>query len=202
MTVRSLATALLLAALSGAEARACEGKEVQFDDQFQDATAGWAQHERAKIDSGAYIVTARENRSTTSLNWGFFFEDADFCIRTVVLPNSGLAAGIIFWAKNYNNYYVLQLEANRSYGFYRRHNGEWYTLVRGMPAVAKPPESEQDVLRIVAKRNRVTFYANGQQLREMRGQPPKGGWQIGVFVQAGQTEGSAIFKDVKVTSVD
>lgn len=204
--IRTVGVAVALALLATA-GMACEGQEVQFEDQFEDTLGGWDRSEERKVTDGRFTLTMQGYQGWTSLNRAFVFEEADTCVETIwandEVPLSG--AGVIIWAKDYDNFYLLELLSNGKYAVYRKVNASWVTLQdqTDLPNIKKE-KGASNTVRVQAKGNRAGLFVNGEKVVEFRGQPPKQGWHVGVFAECMTQEckTTAIsFDNVKITNV-
>lgn len=199
-----VAVALVLLATAG---MACEGQEVQFEDQFEDTLGGWDRSDERKVADGRFTLTVEGNQGWTSLNRAFVFEEVDTCIETIWptddVPESG--AGVIIWAKDYNNFYLLEVFNTGKYGVYRKVLGSWATLQdpTELPGV-RTEKGTNNTIRVQTKGNTAAMFVNGEKVVEFRGQPPKPAWHVGVYAECMTQEckTTAIsFDNVKVTDV-
>ena len=76
-------------------------------------------------------VKADASGGYTILYGGTIFDDADLCV-TVQVPNQTgkadqLAAGPVFWAEDYNNYYTFAITPGGSAAIIRRSGADGFT---------------------------------------------------------------------------
>ena len=121
----------------------------------------------------------------------FLFDDADFCVTVQVPSQTGngdqLAAGPVFWAQDYNNYYTFDITPGGSAAIVRRLKGKWVYVLDYRPAEGiKTKPGEKNVLRVTTRGNSVTTYINDVKFASVKAQVPDGGGQIGLHAESEQ----------------
>jgi hypothetical protein len=198
------AAALLIAAAFAWPASACEGTETVFEDKFNDDAGGWAINQDVEIKDGSFTFKLPPDAMQSDLNVTYTVDDADICSETV-WPDSGstiLGAGLLFWGEDNRNYLQFGVLNNGKFWIARRQDGKWYTIVENVDSSAiKVKPGESNMLRVTASGGDATFFINGEKVRDLRGQAPKGGWRFGLsgdnFDKA--KDARVVFKSVKVT---
>ncbi len=183
-------------------AHACEGQKVLFEDQFQDTSGGWEiLADRTEIKDSSLRITPQMSRSFVEINNGFFFDSADMCVDvTFGGQDAGDWGGLIFWFDDYENYFAFQVTPTGWYGIQRLFKGKWSMLADAESPAVKRGAGATNTVRVTAKGNLLTFYINGQRIRQMKGQPPKQEWQFGVQASSSKEHRATTeFKNVKVT---
>jgi hypothetical protein len=170
---------------------ACPDKGSIFQDSFTDQSGGWENDPGMKFGStGLQVAVAPGKVSDAELNATFYATDGDFCTDAVfpkVVPNTAFV-GLIFWATDYNNYYMFQITTAGRAQFYRRLNGNWISIFDAANPAIKTAAAAANEIRVVAKNNMSTFYVNGQKITNMRGQPPQSpNARFGYYVQLDAT---------------
>jgi hypothetical protein len=116
-------------------------------------------------------------------------------------PAPTWGSGLVFWAKDYSEYYALLINANGWFAV-QHHVANRYLLPvawRSTDAIKKGAGAENQV-QVVTKGNKATISVNGKELITLSGQPPNGGSLIGFKVASGtKAANSAAFGDLKVT---
>ena len=85
----------------------------------------------------------------------------------------------------------------------RRIEGKWHTIVENVASSAiKVKPGETNVLRVKASGDSATFLINGEKVRDLRGQAPRGGWRFGLSGDNFDKDKYArlVFRSVKVTN--
>jgi hypothetical protein len=198
------AAALLIVAAFVWPASACEGTEVVFEDKFADDAGGWAINQDVEIKDGSFTFKLPPDAMQSDLNVTYTVNDADICTETV-WPDGGstiLGAGLLFWGEDNRNYLQFGILNNGKFWIARRQDGKWYTIVENVDSSAiKVKPGESNMLRVKASGGDATFFINGEKVRDLRGQAPKGGWRFGLsgdnFDKA--KDARVVFRNVKVT---
>jgi hypothetical protein len=198
------AAALLIAAAFAWPASACEGTEIVFEDKFADDAGGWAINQDVEIKDGSFTFKLPPDAMQSDLNVTYTVNDADICSETV-WPDGGstiLGAGLLFWGEDNRNYLQFGILNNGKFWIARRQDGKWYTIVENVDSSAiKVKPGESNTLRVKASGGDATFFINGEKVRDLRGQAPKGGWRFGLsgdnFDKA--KDARVVFRSVKVT---
>ena len=205
MSKLAITAALVVCHLTFGAANACEGKNVLFEDQFQDDSGGWSiTEDRTEIKDGGLRITPRLNTSYTEDNPGFYFDDADICADIVLeTSDDGNWGALVFWFEDYDNYFIFQITPKGFYDIQRKFKGNWTRLIADAqsPAIKKEAGAANTV-RVTVKGNLLTFYINGEKVRQLRGQAPKQQWRFG-FMSGSPKEKrtTTVFKNVKITDV-
>lgn len=158
-----------------------------FADDFKDDGGGWdlsggrlkfgPDGLTATIPPGAVVIQA--------LNLTFDIRDASLCLASVMpasrdpLPSQG----IIFWARDYQSFYMAQTGTNRKVYVYRRVNAVWTKLYDAEVPGLKTEAGAINELGVELREGTVTVSVNGVQVRRFRGLPPEGASRFGVYAQ-------------------
>jgi hypothetical protein len=185
-----------------AAAAPCPGTVV-LQDAFNTANAAidlsaytWS---KIAVQGGTATITMLQAGDARAEEYsGKQYGDVNVCV-TVGTPATDKAesqiAGIVFWATDYNAYYVL--EVNPSNGQFavaqRAEAGTWTfpvawtansAIVQGM--------GKTNALRVQTKGTTATLFVNDTQVGTATGSPPAGGGQVGFY---GQSDSSATMND-------
>jgi hypothetical protein len=202
--------AILCAALTGCAvilsggANACDGDDVIFEDNFANDSGGWAILSSVEVKDGAFILKLRPDDIQTDLNVTYTVDDADIC-SDAVWPDGDariLGAGVLFWGEDNKNYYQFGVLNNGKFWIARKQDGKWATIVQNVEsdAIHTAPGSA-NTLRVKVDGDTASFFINGTKVRDLRGQPPKGGWRFGLSGDNFDKDKEAriLFRKVKVT---
>lgn len=175
----------------------CAGKaDVAFQDTFASPAPGWDDSSASRFFADNQMVFSfKEPGLLTWLYRPIRFKNGAVCgtVKAPMQANKldGVASGgLVFWATDYSNYYLAQIYLDGTYQIYRRLSNEWIPVVRrtksehiraGLGAVNE--------LQVALKDNSGTFFANGQQLVEFRGQPPESGGSFGLHGESESDRG-------------
>jgi 3-keto-disaccharide hydrolase len=201
----TLSGALLLCLSTWAgQALACEGHEVIFEDNFADDSGGWAMHQAVEVKDGTFVFKLAPDDMQTDLNVTFTVQDADIC-SDVVWPEGGpqtLGAGLLFWGEDNKDYFQFGILNNGKFWIARKQDGKWHTVVENVESsVINNGSGAANTLRVKVTGNTASFFINGTKVRDLRGQPPKGGWRFGLSGDNFDKDKEAriLFRKVKVT---
>jgi len=152
-------------------------------------------------------VKADPSGGYTVLYGGSIFDDADLCVTVQVPSKTGnsdqLAAGPVFWAQDYNNYYTFDMTPGGSAAIVRRLRGKWvYVLDYRKAEGIKTQPGDKNVLRVTTSGNTVTTYINDVKFASVKAQVPENGGQIGLHAESEQAHRDTWkFLNLKVTDL-
>ncbi len=185
---------------------ACKGTQVLYEDNFATLDPAWGTlSPNLSINNGKMIVQPDVNKSFTVINQGNILEDIDVCVNVILAksddPAWGASAGLIFWAKDYSDYYYLLVSGNGWFSVNRWVNQR---SLRPVPwrenAVIKKGVGQTNQLRVVTKGNQATVYINDTEVISFTGQPAQGGSFIGLTANSPEKSQDVWeFSDLKVT---
>jgi hypothetical protein len=208
MTIRisaGITAALLLAA---SPALACKGDKVLFSDDFKQVDSSWGfDSPDVSVEEGKVKVKPQPDISNLLVYKGILFTNADYCI-TVRTPNSlsdndNTMAGPIFWATDYDNYYMFMITPSGFAEITRKVAGKWIDVVEWKqdPNIKRDPGSK-NVLEVVTDGNTVTTMINDVKFASVKGQAPEAGGQIGMRAQSEKNQVDTWkFTALKITNV-
>jgi hypothetical protein len=199
------AVVLLFAAAFACPVLACEGTEIVFEDKFADDAGGWAINKDVEVKDGSFTFRLPPDAMQSDLNVTYTVNDADICAEGVWPEgdSSILGAGLLFWAEDNKNYLQFGVLNNGKFWIARRIEGKWHTIVENIDSSAiKVKPGETNILRVKASGDAATFFINGEKVRYLRGQAPRGGWRFGLSGDNFDKEKGArlVFRSVKVTN--
>jgi hypothetical protein len=183
---------------------ACKGSQILYEDKFATMDPSWGTpSQKQTVSSGKFIIQPEANKSSTALNQGIAFEDMDACV-TVTLAKSddpAYGGGLVFWAKDFDDYYYLQLSGNGYFQIARWANGRFlYPVPWRENASVKQGVGQTNQLEVITKGNQATVYINGTEVVTIKGQPPQGGGLIGLKGDSSEKSQSIWeFSDLKIT---
>ena len=200
-----LAFFVLCSAAPAWRASACEGQEVIFEDKFHDDAGGWSIKDNIEVKDGAFTLKLPPDDMSSNLNVTFTVKDADICTDAMWPEGEQpvLGAGLLFWGEDNKNYLQFGVLNNGKFWIARRIEGKWHTIVENVASSAiKVKPGETNLLRVKASGDSATFFINGEKVRDLRGQAPKGGWRFGLSGDNFDKDKNArlVFRSVKVTN--
>jgi hypothetical protein len=199
---------LLLSALAANPALACKGKKTLFSDDFREVDASWATNgDSITVEDGRAKIKANPDAGYRVLYGGALFGDADMCV-TIRMPSDvtdagSASAGLIFWAQDYNDYYVFEVAANGMVTLQRLVKGRWLSIVdwrhvEGMNMGI----GAKNILRVTTSGSSIAIAINDMKIGSIKGQPPEGGGQVGLRSESEKTKRDAWkFSELKVTDL-
>ena len=182
----------------------CKG-QVLYEDNFAAMDPSWGTPSADRnVSNGRFLIQPVANSSSTVLNQGNVFEDMNACINVTLAksddPNSG-GGGLVFWAKDYNDFYYLEVFGNGFFQVVRWTSGRWlYPVSWRENAAIKKGIGQTNQLELMTKGNQTTVYVNSTEVITFKGQPPQGGSLIGLKGDSPE-KSQAIweFSDLKIT---
>jgi hypothetical protein len=201
----AIAIGVTVWALAGASAHACEGTDVLFEDNFESLDSTWGDADDSfYLKDGRLVVTPDFDKYYAALNTAGVYDDIDYCIRIYSLkadPQGNTFAGVIFWATDYDNYYYALIAGDGAVAVFRRQRGKVLQQVDWTPfEAARKGDEAVNNLRVVTVGKQASIYVNGQLFREVNGQPPPNGQEIGVrAISAKNVKAIYAFDDIKIT---
>jgi regulation of enolase protein 1 (concanavalin A-like superfamily) len=182
---RVIALAVFCLAFGSVAQAACKANgNVLFQDQFNELDASWGTFENYRAEDGKLVIQPPAGYNTSTINTASLYDDVDICVEMTVPPpvQQGNCGSIIFWAVDYDNYYSLQVSTDGQAAVWRRQKGKWLNQVawQDFASVRKTAETVNE-LRVTTAGNKAKLFINGKLFKEVKGQPPAGGSQIGLL---------------------
>jgi TIR domain len=174
---------------------ACNPEKVSFYDDFHKTDLGWniTISDQIHYADGQLVVTPAPNQMSAPKYLSLRYENVTVCAHIkspsqVKVPGSGAAGGVVFWASDYDNYYVAEIGSDGSYSIFRRIAGTWVNLIpRTKSEQIKSDPNAINEVAIVIVGDFAALFVNNTKLQEFRGQPPKGGGAFGLYAQSEKT---------------
>jgi len=188
--MRWMAVGLILALQAAAcgAAAACEGQagSVIFEDTFADDSGGW--DTSAVVKPPNLVMTLGKTQVVQIENLTFEATFADYCIDFVLptspAPDNTVTAGIILWAQNYDNYYLVMVASNGNVGLYKKSAAVFTTVVQATsPAFKAEPDAVNSLRVLASKDGKLTISLNGTPVKAIRAQAPQGALRFGLMGQ-------------------
>jgi hypothetical protein len=189
MATLAMAMAVVLLAVTTSLA----GK-VLFEDKFTSMDPSWgAPGPIMDVKDGKFIITPSVNTTQTVLNQANIFPndmEGSFAMTFVTAPAPSWGSGLVFWAKDYNEYYAVLINVEGWFAVQRNVSGRYLLPVawRASDAIKKGVGAENQI-KVATKGNKATVFINGKEVISLSGQPPQGGTLVGFKVASGP-EGS------------
>jgi regulation of enolase protein 1 (concanavalin A-like superfamily) len=169
-------------------------KDALFSDQFETLAASWGTYDNYKVDNGELLVTPPAGYNTTVINTASLYDDIDICVGMKARPPvpQGTCAALVIWAEDYDNYYSFQVSTDGQASFWRRQRGKWLNQVAWQAADGVNTGEGFNQLRVTTTGQTAKLFINGKLFKEVQGQPPASGQEIGVLACAGEKVASAV----------
>jgi hypothetical protein len=118
----------------------------------------------------------------------------------VKAPAPTWGSGLVFWAKDYNEYYSVLVNAEGWFAVQRYVSGRYLLPVAWRQSdVIKKGDGAANQVKVTTKDNKATISINGKELISLSGQPPQGGSLIGFKVASGPEGANTVaFGDFQV----
>ena len=177
---------------------------VLFEDKFTTLNLSWdLPSAKIHVKDGKLVITPDKNETLSYLNQAAVLPndmEASYTITFIKAPDPDSGSGFIFWAKDYNEYYVIETTPNGSFAIERYMAKRWLLPVpwQQSDAIKKGVGADNQV-KVVTKDNQATVTINGKEVASFSGQPPEGGSLIGFMVATGAAgSNSAGFSNFQV----
>lgn len=162
-----------------------------LDDSFADELWGWdVLAPRVYVQPPQLVLDpAAEGKTNISVLVNTFFaEQGTFCAdMTMPATPAGnrIATGVIFWAKDYSNFSLFQIDSNGGASLWRlTEGGGWTSLVpiTETPLINRSPGAVNEV-RVDVADTLITLTINGSEFRKLRAQRPGTDTKFGAYAQ-------------------
>jgi hypothetical protein len=202
---RKTAALMTMVAVLGLGVTTALAGKVLFEDKFATLAPSWgASSPIMNVKDGKFIITPEKNTTQTILNQANILPndmEASFTMTFRQAPAPTWGSGLVFWAKDYDEYYALLINAQGWFAV-QRHVANRYLLPvawRQSDAIKKG-EGAEDQVKVVCKGNQATIVINGKEVISFQGQPPQGGSLIGLKVASGPEGANSVgFSNLQVT---
>jgi glucose/mannose transport system substrate-binding protein len=170
-------------------AQSAPAAEVLYEDKFINLDPSWGvPSEILGVKDGKLTLKPALNTTQSVLNQSNVFHDADISVDVTMSAADTNApggldvpGGLIFWARDYGNFYCLCIDGIGSFKISQYVANQWLTPVSWTENKAVNKGLEQvNRLRVVTKGDEATAYINDKQVVKIKGQPPPGGSRIGI----------------------
>jgi len=177
----------LFLALSAPVVAGCTGK-VLMRSNFQTGDSNWPIFSTTWTDQdirdGALTLKYRKDVASQLLYSGDVFDDVQICVNVKLLQSVAAEkeyASVVFWAKDYNSYYVLWFDPSGSVGVLRKAGDRWlFPLPSHLHVAVNRGVGQTNTLQVVLHGNVADLYVNESRVGSITGQPVPGGSQVGL----------------------
>src|SRR5271156_203996 len=157
--------------------------DILYEDEFTNLDPSWGTPgDILSVKDGKMILKPALNTTQSVLNQSNVFDDADIEVEVALAAGDPIVAGgLIFWAKDYTNFYCLCVDANGSFKISHFVTDRWLTPVGWTEnGAVNKGVGQANKLRVVTKGRQATAFINDQQVITINGQPPQGGGCVGI----------------------
>jgi hypothetical protein len=193
-----------------AAAYGCAGQtgKVIFEDNFADDSGGWDIDQYTGYTKGAFQIKVDEkNVGDASLNLSFTATEGDYCVG-IAFPSAPAetdnpdAASLTVLAADYDNRYSFGINTIGEAWVAHTVKGQpgYIMSFTKIPAI-KTAQGAVNVLRVVVKDQKITFYINGEQVKVFRAPILEANNRFGFSARSTkpQKERTTLIKYFKVT---
>jgi ABC-type phosphate transport system substrate-binding protein len=173
----------LLALLWLSPVRIVFGGDVLYEDTFTNLDPSWGTPgEILSVKEGKLVLKPALNTTQSVLNQSNVFDDADTEVEVTLSTGDPIVpGGLIFWAKDYSNFYCLCIDANGSFEISHFVTDRWLKPVGWTESeTINKGVGQTNKLRVVTKGRQATAYINDKEVITISGQPPQGGGCVGI----------------------
>ena len=199
MTILTMTMAAVLLAVSAGLA-----SKVLFEDKFTSLEPSWGvPGPIVNVKDGKLIITPEQNTTQTVLNQACVFPnnlEGSFTMTFVKVMAPGWGSGLVFWAKDYTEYYAVLINAEGWFAVQRFVADRYLLPVAWRESDAiKKGEGAENQIKVATKGDKATVSINGQEVISLSGQPPSGGTLTGFKVASGpEGSNSVAFSNFKL----
>jgi glucose/mannose transport system substrate-binding protein len=173
----------LIALFSMSPVRDVFGGDVLYEDNFTNLDPSWGTPgEILSVKEGKLVLKPALNTTQSVLNQSNVFDDADTEV-TITLSSGDpiVPGGLIFWAKDYSNFYCFCIDANGTFKISHFVTDRWLNPVGWTESDAiNKGVGQTNKLRVVTKGRQAIAYINDKEVITINGQPPQGGGCVGI----------------------
>jgi uncharacterized protein len=158
-------------------------QKILYEDDFSRLDPSWGIFgDILSVKDGKLVLKPAVNTTQTVLNIFSIFNDADIEVEVVLASGAPIVAGgLVFWAKDYTDFYCLSIDANGSFEISHFVASRWLIPVGWTKSEAiNKGVGKINKLRVVTKGAQMTAFINDKQVITMTGQPPLGGGCVGI----------------------
>jgi uncharacterized protein len=158
-------------------------QKILYEDDFSRLDPSWGIFgDILSVRDGKLVMKPAVNTTQSVLNLFNTFNDADIQVEVGLASGAPVVVGgLIFWAKDYADFYCLRIDANGSFEISHFVASRWLIPVgRTKSEAINKGLGKINKLRVVTKGPQMTAFINDQQVITMTGQPPLGGGCVGI----------------------
>jgi hypothetical protein len=175
------AFALALSVAASPAFAECNSDNAIFEDDFEFMDVSWgAPTEAIFVEDGKLIISEYMG----IVNFQTQTKGADVCADLTILeapdvPNSPI--GLVFWFKDWENYYILHYWADGWIELRRIQNGNVSYIFTEESMALKKGVGETNNIQLSLRPKDATLFINGTEVKRFKGKQPKDGGVVGFY---------------------
>ena len=175
------AFALALSVAAGPAFAECNSDNAIFEDDFEFMDVSWgAPTEEISVEDGKLVIDGYMG----IVNFLTQNKGADVCVDATILeatdiPNSPI--GVIFWFKDWENYYIVHAWADGWIEVRRIQNGNVSYIFTEESMALKKGVGETNNFQLSLRPKDATLFINGTEIKRFKGKQPKDGGVVGFY---------------------
>jgi hypothetical protein len=162
--------------------------KAAFVDDFKTEDDGWNLTDKTETyyADGQLAIKAEANTTWAVIYRPLFYTNATVCLDlkspTSVKERDRPSGGLIFWALDYRNYYVVLVYPDGGYLVSRKIAGNWATISsRKKNEAVNAGLGAVNQIKVTTIGHVASVFINGRKIQDLKGQPLKTGGSVGVF---------------------
>ncbi len=185
--------------------RSALGGSVLYEDNFTNLDSSWGTgSENFSVRDGKLTLRPALHTTHSLVNQANVFDDAEITVEvTMSAGDTYVPGGLVFWAKDYSNFYCLCIDADGEFKISRFVTDRWLNPVSWTEDGAiNKGVGQVNRLRVITKGRQATAYINDKQVATFKGQPPQGGSCVGLSGSSAEdSRNTWLFARLKVTAI-
>ena len=160
---------------------ACNPEDALFEDEFEFLDVSWGESDDSfYVEDGTLII----DESGGVVNFDTQNTGANVCVDVTILEASKIAnspVGLVFWWKDWDNYYSTFIWADGWVEVRRIVNGQSKALFTEETLALKKGVGETNQIELDLKPKDATLTINGTKVKRFKGRQPKDGGIVGFY---------------------
>jgi hypothetical protein len=175
------AFALALSVAAGPAFAACDSDNAIFEDDFEFMDVSWGPPtQEVLVEDGQLVI----NGYMGIVNFLTQNKGADVCVDATIVEAAEVSnspIGIIFWFKDWENYYIVNAWADGWVEARRIQNGNLTAIFTEESMALKKGVGETNNFQLSLRPKDATLFINGTEIKRFKGKQPKDGGVVGVY---------------------
>lgn len=179
---------------------ACDPNNVLFTDDFEFLDTSWGEaDDQFFVKDGALTIKAWRSQ----VNFSTQNEGGHVCVDVTVTDAPDVhnsPAGLIFWWKDWDNFYYAFSWTDGGVEVRRVVKGKVSVVFTTGVEAIKQGVGQTNSMELRLKPKDATLYINGAEVKRFKGVPPKGGGAIGIMASSPEAKPATFAFDNLVVS--